>query len=159
MDNRTLTDGSPVPEDNSHTTLKASGQQQGYVVLSAEERAKGFVRPVRDAYKHVGIPGPEYPLRDLTAAEAQRYGDTYDKYENYPKGKGSALGRFWSQADLAAVDAGCQTVTTMSRGIAETYAREPGFYGGTFCTYCGKHMPVGRRGEFVWLDDGTRVGT
>jgi len=30
----------------------ASGMQKGYVVLSAEERAKGFVRPVRNAYVH-----------------------------------------------------------------------------------------------------------
>lgn len=45
-----LTDGSPVPEDRSHTKLRASGQQEGYVVLSPKERSKGFVRPYRDAY-------------------------------------------------------------------------------------------------------------
>lgn len=52
MDNRTLIDGSPVPEDRSHTELKENGQQKAYVVLSDEERAKGFVRPVRDTYVH-----------------------------------------------------------------------------------------------------------
>lgn len=41
-----LTD-SPVPEDRSHTTLRADGQKEGYVVLSPEERSKGFVRPYR----------------------------------------------------------------------------------------------------------------
>jgi hypothetical protein len=30
-----------------------TGQQKAYVVLSAEERARGFVRPVRRAYLHV----------------------------------------------------------------------------------------------------------
>ena len=46
----------------------------------------------------------------------------------------------------------------MSQAIAETYARDPGFYGSTFCTACGGHFPVGAEGEFVW-DDGTgKVG-
>lgn len=47
----TLTDGSPVTED--HRELKPNGQQKGYVVLSEEERAKGFVRPVRSSYRHL----------------------------------------------------------------------------------------------------------
>lgn len=46
----TLADGSPVTED--HRELKPDGQQKGYVVLSEEERAKGFVRPVRQSYVH-----------------------------------------------------------------------------------------------------------
>lgn len=53
---------------------------------------------------------------------------------------------------------GCGVATTMSQPIAETYAREPGYYGATFCVGCGKHLPVGEYGEFVW-DDGTKVGT
>lgn len=32
--------------------LRADGQQQGYVVLTHEERAKGFVQPVRNKYVH-----------------------------------------------------------------------------------------------------------
>lgn len=52
MTTRQLTDGSPVPEDDSHKRLRADGQQMGYVVLSPEERAKGFVKPYRDAYIH-----------------------------------------------------------------------------------------------------------
>ena len=47
-----LTDGSPVPEDRSHTEDRGDGQQKGYVVLSPEERAKGFVKPVRRSYIH-----------------------------------------------------------------------------------------------------------
>lgn len=49
----TLTDGSPVPEDGSHKEHKANGQQKGYVVLSVEDRKKGFIRPYRDAYRHI----------------------------------------------------------------------------------------------------------
>lgn len=32
--------------------IKSDGQQEVYLVLSEEERAKGFVRPVRHAYRH-----------------------------------------------------------------------------------------------------------
>ncbi|HMN55637.1 MAG TPA: hypothetical protein PKE15_00185 [Ottowia sp.] len=92
-----LTDGSPVTSDHRDID-PASGQQKGYVVLSAEERAKGFVRPVRRSYVHVG----------------------------------------------------CGAVTTMAQALAETYARDPSFYGGTFCCSCRTHYPVA---EFRW--DGT----
>lgn len=100
----TLTDGRQVyPE---HRKLKPNGQQQDYVVLAEEERAKGFVRPVRRTYVH------------------QK----------------------------------CGVATTMGQTLAETYARQPDFYSGTFCVGCGKHFPVGAEGEFVW-DDGSKVGT
>lgn len=102
---RTLTDGSPVTPD--HTEDRGDGQQKGYVVLSIEERAKGFVRPVRRSYRH-------------------------DK---------------------------CGAVTTMGQALAETYARDPGFYSGTFCATCGAHFPVGKDGEFTWTGTGEKVGT
>lgn len=48
-----LTDGSPVPPDCGHTEIdRATGMQKGYIVLSPEERAKGFVKPVRRSYTH-----------------------------------------------------------------------------------------------------------
>lgn len=101
----TLSDGTQVyPE---HRNLRSDGQQQGYVVLAEEERAKGFVRPVRDSYVH------------------QRCGST----------------------------------TTMGRTIAETYARNPHFYSGTFCCACRAHFPVGADGEFVWQGTNEKVGT
>jgi hypothetical protein len=106
-----LTDGSPVPEDRSHAALRSDGQQQGYVVLSDGERSKGFVRPYRDAYRHLK----------------------------------------------------CGKITTMGRKIAETYARDPRFYSGTFCVTCAAHFPVGEGGEFVWYEmdgsTGPKVGT
>lgn len=49
---RTLSNGQPVTEDHRETD-PATGLQKGYIVLSAEERAKGFVRPVRRSYKHL----------------------------------------------------------------------------------------------------------
>lgn len=81
-------------------------QNEAYLVLSAEERAQGFIRPVRRSYVHVT----------------------------------------------------CGTETTMSQAIAETYARQPSFYGATYCVGCSMHRPVGENSEFVW-NDGTKVGT
>lgn len=56
----------------------------------------------------------------------------------------------------------CGKITTMSRDIAETYARDPGFYSGTFCTTCRAHFPVGEDGEFTWFEmdgsEGPKVG-
>jgi hypothetical protein len=136
-------------------------QSEAYLVLSAEERAKGFVRPVRQAYVHVGPPGPRYPLRDLTAAELQLHaGNGYVKFEQYPKSEAPIIGNFWTQARLDAVDrGGCGTVTTMGLALAETYARDPRFYGATYCVHCRKHLPVGAAGEFVWDGTDERVGT
>jgi hypothetical protein len=81
-----------------------------YLVLSDEERAKGFVRPVREGYVH-----------------AEELG-------------------------------GCGAVTWMNRAIAETYARDPSFYGATFCARCNTHLRVGESGEFFWIEpDGKRT--
>jgi hypothetical protein len=101
----TLTDGSPVTPDHREIN-PVTGQQKGYVVLSAEERAKGYVEPVRSTYVHV-----------------------------------------------------CGAVTTMSQSLAETYARQPEFYSGTFCVGCRDHFPVGDDGEFVWDGTTQKVGT
>lgn len=82
----------------------ATGMQKGYAVLSAEERAKGFVRPVREVYTHRV----------------------------------------------------CGADTRMSRDIAETFARNPGFYGRAFCIQCRKHFPLD---QFVWLGTTEAVGS
>jgi hypothetical protein len=147
------------------TTLLPNGQQKNYMVLPQEEIAKGFVRPVRTTYRHVGRPGPKFPLQDLTDEQRCRFvhkedPEPYVKFEPYPEGHhGSATGRFWTQRDIDAIDKGCGAVTTMAQKIAETYARNPLYYGGTFCASCGVHLPVGADGEFVWEPDGSRVGT
>jgi len=48
----------------------------------------------------------------------------------------------------------CGAQTTMALPIAETYARDPRFYGATYCCGCRKHLPVGPDGEFVWIENG-----
>ena len=67
-----------------------NGQQASYLILSEEERAKGFVMPVYRSYKHVRC--------------------------------------------------GCQT--NMAQALCETFARNPKFYSGTFCCYCGSHFDL-----------------
>jgi hypothetical protein len=129
--------GGPCPVD------PATGMLKDYWVLSKEERSKGFVRPVRRSYIHVGI-RPKYSLRDLTPEEHERYDKwNYVKYEEYPEGN-ATCGRFWTQKML---NSGCGTTTTMGLALSETYARDPEFYGSTFCCNCGTHFPVE---EFKW---------
>lgn len=149
------------PNDPRLRNVGPDGMQETYLVLSDEERARGFIRPLRRTYRHVGPPGPRYLLRDLTNQEATRYAGTgYVKFEEYPADVGGLVqGRFWTQEQLDAVGKGCGAVTTMGVAIAETYATEPGFYGGTYCCGCSTHKPVGRDGEFVWEGTNERVGT
>lgn len=134
---------------------KPRPQAAVYLVLSEEERAKGFVRPLRRAYKHVGPSGPKHPLRDLTDEEKALWKDEYAKFEIYPEGS-RAVGKFWTQAQLDSIANGCGEITIMAPEIAETYARNPHFYGATYCMRCQMHLPVD---EFVWTDDNTRVGS
>ncbi len=107
-DERVTNSGRPPEQEGSAPAPinPATGQHGDHWVLSAEERAKGFVRPVRDSYRHVK----------------------------------------------------CGGVTRMPQAIAQTYARQPGFYGQTFCVDCSAYLPVGEHGEFVWLDDGKKMG-
>lgn len=102
----TLTDGSPVTPDHLEVNPE-TGMQRDYIVLSEDERAKGFVRPLRMAYVH----------------------------------------------------SRCGGVTSMAAPIAETYARQPDFYSGTFCARCHAHFPIGADGEFVWQNTTIKVGT
>ena len=159
----TTTDGRPAREGYENAPAPApidekTGQHEAYWILTAEERAKGCVRPVRRTYRHVGMSGPRFPLQDLSLDERELYSKySYEKFEVYPPDESPFTGRFWTRAQLASVGKGCGTKTTMSPPIAETYARDPSYYGSTFCVNCGQHFPVGEHGEFVWLD-GTRVG-
>ncbi len=154
-----ITDDPKDPRLGHGVDDKPVPQNAAYLVLSEEERAKGFVRPVRRSYVHVGIVGPVHPLRDLTAEQIQLYGGVgYAKYEKYPE-EDSIVGRFWTQKELDKVGKGCGTLTTMGQALAETYARNPHFYGATYCCGCSMHLPVGADGEFVWDGTQERVGT
>lgn len=43
----------------------------------------------------------------------------------------------------------CNTTTKMNSTISATYARDPWFYGATYCCNCMMHKPLS---EFVWED-------
>lgn len=79
-------------------------QHEVYLVLSEEERKKGFVRPLRQSYIH----------------------------------------------------SKCGGLTSMGLPLCETYARDPKFYGSSYCVQCQKHLPVA---EFKWAEDGAIVGS
>lgn len=79
-------------------------QHEVYLVLSEEERAKGFIRPLHRAYVHKT----------------------------------------------------CGTRTEMGLALCETYARDPKFYGATYCCGCSKHLPVS---EFLWDNTNDEVGS
>lgn len=153
---RITTDPAISADDPSHREIGEDGMQKAYVVLSPEECAKGFIRPIRRTYLHVGA-RPQFVTRELTADEAVRYSPYgYVLYEEYSADPNSSVvGRYWTKDQL---QSGCGAATTMGQAIAETYARDPSFYGSTFCVRCRAHYPVGESGEFVW-EDGTKVGT
>lgn len=94
------------PKDPRLNKPGADGMDEVYLVLSEEERAKGFVRPFRNKYVH-------------------------DK---------------------------CGVETKMGDALSETYARNPKFYGATYCvgSKCQTHFPVS---EFKWSADGKVVGS
>ena len=92
------------PADPRLHQQKENGQNEVYLILSDEERAKGFIRPLRRSYIH----------------------------------------------------STCGTKTYMGLKLCETYARNPKFYGATFCCGCNTHLPVG---EFNWAEDGEVVGS
>jgi hypothetical protein len=154
----------PVNPNDAPTptsVTRPDGQKADHWVMCPTEIIQaGFKRPIRLKYRHVGLAGPKYPLSDLTPEQKRLWGDDCGviKFEAYPAGS-HGNGRVWLQADLDRIDKGCGTVTSMPRPIAETYAANPGYYGSTFCCGCGKYLPVGAKGEFVWDGTNDRVGT
>jgi hypothetical protein len=145
-----------TPFDNG--PKRYDGQYSRYAVLPAEERAKGFVRPVRHSYVHVGLAAPVNPLRDLTEEEKKRYAAyEYVKYEEYANREvDNIVGRFWTQTDLNKINGGCGVLTIMADALAETWATDPSYYGQTMCCGCHKHLPVQ---EFVWSGTNERLGS
>lgn len=99
-----LTEDPTDPRLTHGPDAEPKGMAEVYLVLSEEERKKGFVRPLRRSYIH-------------------------DK---------------------------CGVVTRMGLALCETYARDPNFYGSTFCVSCQMHLPVG---QFKWSEDGQVVGS
>ena len=132
----------------------ATPQHNVYLVLSEEEIAKGFVRPVRTSYVHTGIQPDLTGMIDLTEEEKIRYADE-DYIGFIPSGNkdSSILGRFITKSNIRK---GCGTLTTMNQTIAETYARDPKFYSSTYCCGCQKHLPVK---EFTWDGTNEKVGS
>lgn len=146
-----------------------TGQHEIYLVLSEEERQKGFVRPVRDTYIHIGkklrYAGIDKMLDKEEQDEMKRKYPSKEPYIavlgiNDSQGKHLG-GSYVTQKEFDAwksgkLIGGCNTETRMGNALAETYARDPKFYGATFCCGYNKHLPVD---EFVWKGTNQKVGT
>lgn len=131
------TSGEPAAKVRAEQT-EDTGQHKSYIVLCEDERKKGFVRPYRDTYKHVGL----------------RLGcDDYKRPDGVMGGPCLNCGHTQPEHIRSGR---CGAVTTMNRPLSETYARDPHFYGATFCVGCNKHLPVN---EFIWTADGQEVGS
>ena len=65
-----LDGGRPITPDFRDIDPK-TGQQKGYVVLAPDERAKGFVRPVRMAYTHLRCGADTLMTRDIAETFAR----------------------------------------------------------------------------------------
>jgi hypothetical protein len=65
-----LSGGRPITPDFRQIDPK-TGQQKGYVVLAPDERAKGFVRPVRLVYTHVRCGTDTAMSRDIAETFAR----------------------------------------------------------------------------------------
>lgn len=99
-----LTTDPTDPRLGHGTDDKPGPQNEVYLVLSEDERRKGFIRPLRNKYIHKT----------------------------------------------------CGSETVMGQALSETYARDPKFYGSTYCVRCQMHKPVA---EFTWSADGEVVGS
>ena len=155
-----LVSGKPIPDDYSHTSLKSNGQQQDYIVLTEAERAKGFIRPVRDSYIHAGDP-LRGQLERLEKPYLSNNGKTYIAVDRFEVSPGTKAGKFLTEQEVKQIEktgryGGCGGLTKMARSIAETYARDPKFYSGTFCVHCGTHFMLS---QFVWDGTNENVGS
>jgi hypothetical protein len=80
-----LVGGKPVTADHREID-PATGMQKEYVVLSDAERAKGFVRPYRDKYIHVGVGGTEAALTGTgCGVETRMHREISETYARDPK--------------------------------------------------------------------------
>lgn len=160
-------EGMGLTDDRNDPRLNVvgpDGMNEAYLVLSEEERRKGFVRPVRTAYVHVGRSVCGTVDEDLWAriesgesSIVPPEGTVAYVCADLPGHEGECCDHSMplTQPQLDELEkhgkvGGCGTRTTMGLALAETYARQPDFYGATFCCGCKRHPRVGAMGEFVW---------
>lgn len=96
----------------------------------------------------------EDSIDDANDANEFDYGEKQPdgQYENYPTTEeGEPVQPVRRKYVHDDDENGCGTVTRMSTSIARSVARDPEYYGKTFCADCGEHVPVS---EVSWAVDG-----
>ena len=145
--------------DNLHTEYRQA--QRELSILDAEVRLEAQAEAQKRAES---IPVDRSAREVLGTAIEPGVADTSDRGDGQQRGyvvltEAERTKGFVRHVRHTYIHEKCGVPTKMSQAIAETYARDPKFYSGTFCTHCGSHFPIGAEGEFVWKDDGVKVGT
>ena len=169
-----LTTDSNDPELGHGSDTGKVPQNKKYLVLSDEKLYKEgadpktmetlFIRPIRQSYIHVGNKMPicgkvhrifDEPTNDgyvATVCMRNKHEDECQGWQYIDQKKLDSVkeGKYFNGGS------GCGGETTMGIKIAETYARDPKFYGSTYCVHCQMHKPVD---EFVWSNTTEKVGS
>jgi hypothetical protein len=136
-------------------------QNEVYLVLSNDEINKGFIRPLRQSYIHVGRKMND-GIELLDNPYIADNGNVYTALANIVIDGKKLGGKYLTESELNEYNdrngyiGGCDTLTKMNITIAETYARDPDFYGATYCCGCQKHLPLS---EFIWEGTNDIVGS
>jgi hypothetical protein len=107
----------------------------------------------KDPFEVEGYPGLTTSQEEARASAINEEGKQ-EKYvvlpkEDLEKGFTRPLRRSYTHEK-------CGVSTKMALPLCETYARDPNFYGGTYCAGCGSHFPLA---QFIWDEDGEIVGS
>ncbi|KKN36247.1 hypothetical protein LCGC14_0775370 [marine sediment metagenome] len=141
-------------EDAALMCNESWGERANVHVVVEVERIE--VVPVDEGPKQVTLSGlPAKEGEDAPAPDMDKnVGGTHKDYwvlSHAQRGKG-----FVRPVRQVYTHKTCGFNTKMDINIAETYARNPKFYGQTFCVKCKGHYPVG---EFVWEGTEEVVGS
>lgn len=155
-----------ITSDPKHPGInkpKGEGEQnEAYLVLSEGERKKGFTRPLYSSYTHVGRKFEEVVLKDEPEEfEGKIYvavASILKNEDGTPKGGRLLTQKEYDEWKKTGNIGGCGVSTVInSREIIETYARDPKFYGATWCMGCKRHI---QNSEFIWdKSNELRVGS
>lgn len=92
-------------------------------------------------------------MTDNTPNDGFDYGERKEdgQFERHPT---TDSGEFVQPVRDSYVHDDCEKTTTMGTKLAESFARDPGQYGKTFCAGCGDYFPLD---EFTWKGTDIRL--
>lgn len=139
----------------------AQARNLARILLKQAETAEDWAREKQEAERLKNIPPVDRSARTLTdgspvtddhrelRADGQQKGYIVLSEAERAKGFVRPVRRSYRHLN-------CGSITSMGIALAETYARDPEFYSGTFCAHCASHFPLD---QFVWEGIQERLGT